>query len=156
VWSAIGSDFFVPALSHSSSEGYETEATSSPRQALEIVKTNPCFDLLVTDVVMPEMCGPELAQKIARACPSTAVVLMSGCLLTANIPQKASFIPKPFSLKDLFAIVERTLERSRALRNSLNQAYEKAAELGAQSEEIGREVDKVWTRHRREHPPIEK
>jgi DNA-binding NtrC family response regulator len=105
-----------------SSRGYETEATASPRQALEIVKTKPGFDVLVTDVVMPEMCGPELVKHIARVSPSTTVVLMSACCSPANIPPHANFISKPFSLKDLFAVVERALVRSREVRNSLSRA----------------------------------
>jgi two-component system cell cycle sensor histidine kinase/response regulator CckA len=93
--------------------GYDTEATSSPRLALEIVRTKPRFDVLVTDIVMPEMSGAELAKKIECVSPSTAVVLMSGYPSIPEIPPHASFIRKPFSLDDLFAVVERALARGR-------------------------------------------
>jgi DNA-binding NtrC family response regulator len=116
-------------------KGYDTEATSSPRQALEIVTTKPRLDIVVIDAIMPEMSGPELAKKIVRLSPSTAVVMMSGYPSTPEIPPHASFIRKPFSLDDLFAVVERTLARSRELQKSLSQAYEETAELTAQSKD---------------------
>jgi DNA-binding NtrC family response regulator len=126
-----------------SSRGYDTEATPSPRQALEIVKAKPCFDLLLSDCVMPEMSGPELAEEIVRVCPSTAVVLMSGYIPAPDFPPQASFIRKPFPMKDLFATVEDKLARSRELRNRLSRAREVSAELSAQSGELMREIDEV-------------
>ena len=37
-----------------SAQGYEVHAVSGPRQALELMQTAPCFDLVVSDVIMPE------------------------------------------------------------------------------------------------------
>ena len=79
----------------------------------------------------------------AAASPSTAVVMMSGYPSIPDIPPHASFIRKPFSPDDLFAVVERTLARSLELRESLSQACEKAAELNADSKELQREIDEV-------------
>src|ERR1039457_7362665 len=44
--------------------GYEVHTAPGPMQALQAVRELPCFDLLVSDVIMPEMCGPELAKQI--------------------------------------------------------------------------------------------
>src|ERR1039458_7773417 len=63
-----------------SAQGYEVHAVSGPRQALELMQTAPCFDLVVSDVIMPEMCGPELVRRITKMCPTIAVVMMSGYL----------------------------------------------------------------------------
>jgi len=61
--------------------GYETTTALGPLRALEIITIRGAFDLVVSDVVMPEMCGPELAQQVRLLSPSSAVMLMSGCLL---------------------------------------------------------------------------
>lgn len=91
--------------------GFEVHAASSPRQALELVKTMPVFDLLVSDVIMPEMCGPELVKKIAQICPTIAVVMMSAYIDCEELPRSAGFISKPFLLTDLYSVVEKTLAR---------------------------------------------
>ena len=118
-----------------SGRGYDTEATSSSKEALEIVRTRPPFDLLVSDVIMPEICGPELAKKVTCVSPSTAVVLMSAYLPAVELPPRAGFISKPFALSDLFAIVELTLARSRKFLSDLGQACDVNADLRAQGHE---------------------
>lgn len=92
-----------------SSRGYEVKAVSSPLQALELARATPCFDLLVSDVIMPEMCGPELVKRITRICPNAAVVLMSGHISCEELPRHAKFIGKPFLPKDLHSVVESAL-----------------------------------------------
>ena len=52
--------------------GYEVYAAASPMQALHLARAAPCFDLVVSDVIMPEMCGPELVRRISRICPHAA------------------------------------------------------------------------------------
>jgi two-component system cell cycle sensor histidine kinase/response regulator CckA len=93
--------------------GYEIHAASSPGQALEAVERLPCFDLVVSDVIMPEMCGPELVRRIERICPEVGVVLMSGNLRAEGIPERAVFLGKPFLLTDLYATVDKALTRCR-------------------------------------------
>ena len=89
--------------------GYEVCAAPSPGQALHCVRSEPCFDLVLSDVIMPEMCGPELVRRIAKICPSAAIVLMSGYLAAEAIPLRAAFISKPFRMLDLYAAVENVL-----------------------------------------------
>src|ERR1035438_892574 len=84
--------------------GYEVHPASGPRQALDLVKTEPCFDLVVSDVIMPEMCGPELIRRITKMCPTIAVVLMSAHIAAEAIPEHAAFISKPFPLRDLYSV----------------------------------------------------
>ena len=93
--------------------GYEIHAASSPGKALEAVERTPCFDLVVSDVIMPEMCGPELVRRIERICPEVGVVLMSGNLRAEGIPARAVFLGKPFLLADLYATVDKALTRCR-------------------------------------------
>ena len=72
------------------------------------------FDLLLSDIVMPEMDGIELAQRCAEISPTTKVMFITGfaaVTLEANreAPQ-ARVLSKPFHLKDLVLEVQRVFE----------------------------------------------
>ncbi|MGA9105549.1 MAG: response regulator [Bryobacteraceae bacterium] len=95
-----------------SARGYEVHAAADPAQALELAQAMPCFDLVVSDVIMPGMCGPELVRRITRICPNTAVLMMSGYIAAEAIPKRAAFIAKPFRLADLCSIVGNLLPPS--------------------------------------------
>lgn len=74
------------------------------------------FDLLLSDIVMPEMDGIELAQRCAEISPTTKVMFITGfaaVTLKANreAPQ-ARVLSKPFHLKDLVLEVERVFADS--------------------------------------------
>lgn len=59
--------------------GFKIQAMSSPRQALELFRQNPeRFDLLITDLTMPEMTGIELAKELHQTTPQLPVILMTG------------------------------------------------------------------------------
>ena len=92
-----------------SARGYEVHAASDANQALALAQAMPSFDLLVSDVIMPEMSGPELVQRIAKICPTIAVVMMSGYLAAEEVPKRAAFISKPFRMMDLYSTVENVL-----------------------------------------------
>ncbi len=93
-----------------SKQGYEVHAAPHPVHALELVKaTKPCFDVVVSDVIMPDMCGPELVRNIKRMCPRTAVVLMSAHIASEVLPEYAVFIGKPFRMEELYAVVKRVI-----------------------------------------------
>jgi CheY-like chemotaxis protein len=66
--------------------GYEVHAVPSPVQAPEPVDAMPCFDLLVSDASMPQMCGPDLVRHIAQTCPTIAIVMMSATTISKNFP----------------------------------------------------------------------
>lgn len=102
--------------------GYEVQAVPNPLHALQLVHDTPCFDLMVSDVIMPEMCGPELVRRVVQICPEAAIVVMSahidGHVMTARLdgealPRHAKFISKPFGLTDLYATVEKALSDAR-------------------------------------------
>jgi CheY-like chemotaxis protein len=95
-----------------SSRGFEVYALSSPVQALQLTKTILYLDMLVSDVNMLEMSGPELVTKIKQVCPTVAVVMMSADLAGPELPGGVGFIGKPFTLTDLYSVVEKALARS--------------------------------------------
>ena len=88
---------------------YEVVSMGCPLQALEFVCNTPSFDLVVSDVIMPGLCGPELVRRILEVWPNAGVILMSGYLSREELPTYVGFLTKPFALRDLFASVERAL-----------------------------------------------
>ncbi|MBS0473027.1 MAG: response regulator [Proteobacteria bacterium] len=95
--------------------GYSVLEASGGEEALEIVKTHKGpIDLLVTDVVMPNMDGPTLVRNVKRIKPDMAVIFMSGYAEEAfrrNEENAADlhFLPKPFGLKQFAAKVKEVL-----------------------------------------------
>lgn len=73
------------------------------------------FDLLLTDIVMPEMDGIELAQHCARVSPKTKVMFITGfaavSLKAGEAAPNARILSKPFHLKDLVLEVDRALDK---------------------------------------------
>ncbi len=90
--------------------GYLVVSVDRGTAALPLL-ADGAFDLLLSDIVMPEMDGIELAQRCAEISPNTKVMFITGfaaVMLKANreAPQ-ARVLSKPFHLKDLVMEVER-------------------------------------------------
>jgi two-component system cell cycle sensor histidine kinase/response regulator CckA len=71
-------------------------------------------DLVVSDVVMPEMDGPTLLKELRRRDPDVKIIFVSGYAEEAfdkSLPkgEQFSFLPKPFTLKQLVAAVKETM-----------------------------------------------
>ena len=96
--------------------GYRVLEASNGRQALELAaRHGEAIDLLVTDVVMPEMGGNELARKLKERHPRLRVLYISGysddaSLLSAPLEPGTFFLPKPFLPADLTRAVCSILE----------------------------------------------
>lgn len=96
--------------------GYEVLTAHSPDEALgEAARHQGAIHLLLTDVVMPEMNGRELAERILATEPRMQCLFMSG--YTANViarhgvlKEGVRFIQKPFSKKDLAIKVREVLD----------------------------------------------
>jgi two-component system, cell cycle response regulator CpdR len=70
------------------------------------------FDLLLTDIVMPEMDGIELARRAAARDPGLKIMFITGFAAVAlhpdsQAPKEAKVLSKPFHLKDLVSEIER-------------------------------------------------
>ncbi len=96
--------------------GYKVFSASRPSEALDLIKNQTeGFHLLLTDVVMPEMNGRDLAAQLLKTHPGLKCLFMSG--YTADViahhgvlDQGVNFIQKPFALKDLAARIRMTLD----------------------------------------------
>jgi two-component system cell cycle response regulator CpdR len=94
--------------------GYSVVACDRGTVALEHVMSGEGFDLLLTDIVMPEMDGIELAQKVAIAAPDMRVMFITGfsavTLRAGQALPKAKVLSKPFHLRDLVFEVDRMFD----------------------------------------------
>jgi two-component system cell cycle sensor histidine kinase/response regulator CckA len=98
------------------SRGYTVHEASSGVEALDKFKElDGKVDIVVSDVVMPEMDGPTLLRELLLLQPDIKFIFVSGYAEDAfakNLPSEAKFgfLPKPFSLKQLATVVKDMLE----------------------------------------------
>ena len=96
--------------------GYSVLTASKPHDAIELAEQHKgTIKLLLTDVVLPEMNGCDLAKKLHSISPKLKTLFMSGYstdVITCDevLDEGANFIQKPFSLKSLIMAVEKTLD----------------------------------------------
>jgi two-component system, cell cycle sensor histidine kinase and response regulator CckA len=93
--------------------GAEIIVCEGPKQAL-LLSVGKQIDLLLTDVVMPELNGPQLHRKLLGSHPSLKVLYMSGYTNNASAHQglfdeSCNFIQKPFAVEHLAKMVEAAL-----------------------------------------------
>ena len=86
--------------------GYDVIEAVNGEEALVLASRHPSIDLVLSDVVMPVVSGPELVTRLKATRPELVVLFMSG-YDRALIDQKsaANFLPKPFSPRTLLARV---------------------------------------------------
>jgi PAS domain S-box-containing protein len=97
-------------------KGYAVLSAASPAEAMEQIKKHSCcIDLLLTDVVLPEMNGRALAGQISALYPDIRLLFMSG--YTADViahqgvlDAGVAFIQKPFSMTDMTEKVRKVLD----------------------------------------------
>jgi PAS domain S-box-containing protein len=95
--------------------GYQVVSAATPTEALQRVTTMARLDLLLSDVIMPEMNGRELSARVAALKPDAKVLYMSGypgeVLSERGQLQKGiRLVPKPFTAAALIASVRETLD----------------------------------------------
>ena len=93
--------------------GYEVKAVDRGTAALPLLESE-AFDLLLTDIVMPEMDGIELAQRAAVSAPDMRVMFITGfaavALKAGSAAPTAKVLSTPFHLRDLVAEVDRLFQ----------------------------------------------
>ncbi len=97
------------------SRGYTVLEAGNGIEAIEVLENRGGkVDLVVSDVVMPEMDGPTLLKELRRRNPELKIIFVSGYAEDAfekNLPEggQFAFLPKPFTLKQLVAAVKETI-----------------------------------------------
>jgi len=101
-----------------SRRGYRVVATSDPREAIVLAADRAApIDLLLTDVVMPGMSGPELAERVRAVAGSTPTLFTSGYTADTvhrrgRLPVGSAFVEKPFDADELVREVRRLLDEA--------------------------------------------
>ena len=93
--------------------GYEVVSFDNGKAAYDRLREEP-FELLLTDIVMPEMDGIELARKATELDPELKVMFITGFAAVAlqggRTAPEAKLLSKPFHLKDLVMEVDRMFQ----------------------------------------------
>ena len=102
--------FLAKALENA---GYQVVSFDNGLSAYERLREEP-FNLLLTDIVMPQMDGIELARKAAELDPDLKIMFITGFAAVAlnadlEAPKDAKILSKPFHLRDLVAEVDRMM-----------------------------------------------
>jgi two-component system cell cycle response regulator CpdR len=92
--------------------GYEVDSVDRGTAAVPLLQDGK-YDLLLSDIVMPEMDGIELAQRCNEISPQTKIMFVTGfaavTLRASREQPHAKVLSKPFHLRDLVLEVERVL-----------------------------------------------
>ena len=113
--------------------GYEVEQAPCGREALALTRQR-AFDLVLTDIRMPEMDGMQLLRLLQEETPETAVVMMTafGSVDSAVQAMKEGayhYISKPFQMDEVLIVVERVVAEGRlrrelaSMRSTLQERY---------------------------------
>jgi DNA-binding NtrC family response regulator len=104
------------------SEGYESVSARNGRHALQALREQP-FDVVLTDLKMPDMSGIDLLTALLKAQPGLCVILMTahgsiGSAVDAMRKGAFDYLTKPLEKDELLVVLGRGMERSRLVREN--------------------------------------
>jgi DNA-binding response OmpR family regulator/HAMP domain-containing protein len=113
-------------------EGFDVKTTSSVPEALSELETE-FFDVVIADIVMPEMSGKELLKEIKYRQPEVAVILTAPFRATEEAVEAVKlgaydYIPKPFGPHQILLMVYTALQGQEMLKKTRRQHAEQRAE----------------------------
>ena len=113
-------------------EGFDVKSTSSVAEALKELETD-FFDVVIADIVMPEMGGKELLKEIKYRQPEVAVILTAPFRATEEAVEAVKlgaydYIPKPFGPHQILLMVYTALQSREMLKKTRRQHAEQRAE----------------------------
>jgi two-component system response regulator PilR (NtrC family) len=130
-----------------SDEGYETEIASNGKEALKHLNEQD-FEVMITDLKMPEMDGLELIKKSLKICPGTSVIIITAHASVESAIEALrigafDYILKPFDFDDLILKVQRLINHkelaleNQALRKEVEEKYDFSNIIGQSHEMQG-------------------
>src|SRR4029077_1100551 len=119
--------------------GYQVQESENAVEALELIEGGPRFDLVITDVIMPQMSGKALHDEIKRRIPETRILLMSGYTDDALaqhgiLDDGLAFLEKPFSPARLARKVREVLAGGGAAHPSFRSSKHRKSATGQPSD----------------------
>jgi signal transduction histidine kinase/ActR/RegA family two-component response regulator len=97
--------------------GYTVLEARGGVEALTLAPTTPRVDLLLTDVLMPQLTGPQLVERFIAKYPAPIIVYMTGYVddvtMQLELNEEALLLRKPFSASDLARVVRTSLDGRR-------------------------------------------
>jgi DNA-binding NtrC family response regulator len=105
-------------------DGYEVMTAENGKTALDAVSTNSELDVIISDLIMPDMNGVELLEAARQINPSVSVIMITahGTIKSAVDAMRLGafdYITKPFDLDELKVIVRRAVERRQLINENL-------------------------------------
>jgi two-component system cell cycle sensor histidine kinase/response regulator CckA len=92
-----------------SAYGYKVLTANSGQKALDIIERGDPIDLVITDLVMPNMSGRELVDRVRRLSPDIRILSSSGYVRPSEEQEHAAYLQKPFTSQDLLLKVKQAL-----------------------------------------------
>ncbi len=101
-------------------EGYKIDGAMRVDQALDLLARRP-YDIVLTDLMMPDKSGMEAVQAVAENHPDTGVVMFTGFATVDSAVESMKlgaldYLPKPFTPEELLEVTERALDKVRKKR----------------------------------------
>ncbi|MBF0228665.1 MAG: PAS domain S-box protein [Desulfamplus sp.] len=115
----VDDDEFIVDMTNEMLErlGYKVESKGDPEEALELFMANPsAFDLIITDMTMPNMTGAKLAQKVKQIRADIPIIVSSGYTSELNEEKAretgiAAYLMKPVSMQELGQTIRDVLDK---------------------------------------------
>ncbi|MBI5199552.1 MAG: sigma-54-dependent Fis family transcriptional regulator [Nitrospirae bacterium] len=109
-------------------EGYNVKVVKSGIEGLKVIEKEN-FDLVLTDLKMPDMDGIEVLKKVKEGWPGTEIVVITGYGTVSSAVQAMKFgafdyLEKPFTPDQLLLVVSRALEKKRLIIDNIQSAQE--------------------------------
>jgi two-component system response regulator PilR (NtrC family) len=136
--------------------GYDVDIADGQRRATELLANAGAYDVVVTDLSMPDGSGMGVLAQAKRAHDATQVIMITAYATTAQAVQAMregayDYIQKPFKNDELLAVVEKAaekraiIEQNRALRKRVNDTFRSGDVVGKSQamERIMRLVERV-------------
>jgi signal transduction histidine kinase len=133
------------------SEGYRVTTAPSGVEGLQRVREAP-FDLVITDLVMPELDGFQVMEYLKEHCPDTVVVAITGYASTESAIEALrrgayDYLTKPFDFDLMRLVIERAMDKARtqqALHHYMSelerQVEERTRELTAANQQLAKSL----------------
>jgi DNA-binding NtrC family response regulator len=107
--------------------GFDVCEAGSASEALEVARQQPPFDVVITDVQMPDVDGFELARRLSRNGHAARFIFVSGYCDSPSVEERmeglnGAFLEKPFAIQELIRVLRELLEQGEASSRWRSQA----------------------------------